>query len=111
MSAIRLGNLREMWESVEHNWKLVVRLVGAAILVRTTFFYAYFCYLRARDSNQNQRTCTFHDGLSSFLFSVGLILVVLYLSFFATSFYPLIPHSLGGGRPLPAVFILDCSAP
>lgn len=83
------------------SWSLLVRLWGAYLLMAAPLDLAWMSWRGQREGARwwlNYNAVTYYLTL----FMLGFLLYVLV---FAGSVYPLIPASLGGGRPRTIVFI------
>ncbi len=78
--------------------------IGIALLGMLTWRSARQIANKESEKNKSENIC----GMAFFGSLCGL-LFIWYVLYFATNIYPHIPHSLGGGKPVPVVFFLKDS--
>ncbi len=95
------------FESVfRQGWKILLAFFGFYLAIETLVWLNWTCWKRTRGTEASDIPWWLDRNLRIFYATLLGLVSLSYLSYFAVHVYPLIPYSLGGGKPLTAIFLL-----
>lgn len=80
---------------------LILFFAGIAGAAYLTFYVMGVAKKQTEEKDKRK-----YKFLALYVGTLGILILLWYASYFARNWYPRIPYRLGGGRPLPVVFLL-----
>jgi hypothetical protein len=102
-SYLGLGTEAELLDALTAKWTLFLKLAALLVAGVLAIGYAHQFWIWSSQKTEHQEL---FRNISLFLSVVSALIVLVYIGFFSVRIYPLIPHNLGGGRPLWVSFVL-----
>ncbi len=96
--ALGLGTIKAVLFLLADNWKRIAAIASFSIGIAFLGEQAWTSW-KCRDRPR-------HYFRLIYLPALLVLVLIWYVLYFATTIYPHIPYSLGGGEPLPVVFLL-----